>query len=179
MQTNKSDVNQLNNSKLTLQVMNDLTVQIFPNENHEFLMTTKEVAKGYGTSKYAVYKTLERHSSEMIEGKHFIKGIDILSTPLKDNSIQSNSFLFTKRGIVRLGFFIKSERAKLFRDWAEELIIKVSEAREDLVLTPAPALPQKRKHNRLTPSRMVEILADVAKIEDSALRLSLISKLGV
>ncbi|MDO4763858.1 MAG: hypothetical protein Q4A00_05700, partial [Flavobacteriaceae bacterium] len=83
-------------------------------------------------------------------------------------------------GIVRLGFFIKSERAKLFRDWAEELIIKVSEVREDLVLQPIPAIPmQKRKHNRLTPTRMVEILADVAKIEDRNLRLSLISKLGV
>lgn len=165
---------------LPLTVTEDVSVNVLPYEQYEYLMTTKEVAKGYGTSKYAVYKALERHSAEMIEGKHFIKGIDILSTPQRDGSIQSNSFLFTKRGIVRLGFFIKSERAKIFRDWAEELIIKVSEVREDLVLQPIPAIPmQKRKHNRLTPTRMVEILADVAKIEDRDLRLSLISKLGV
>ncbi len=165
---------------MNLQVTAELAVNVIPSENYEYLMTTKEVAKGYGTSKYAVYKALERHSSEMVEGKHFIKGVDISSTPLKDGSIQANSFLFTKRGIVRLGFFIKSERARLFRDWAEELIIKVSEERENLVLEPVPAISQqKRKHNRLTPSRMVSILADVAKIEDSALRLSLIEKLGV
>ena len=40
-------------------------------------------------------------------------------------------------------------------------------------------IPSKRNHNRITPVRMVSILADVAKIEDSKLRLSLISKLGV
>jgi hypothetical protein len=75
---------------------------------------------------------------------------------------------------------MRSEKAKIFRDWAEELIIKISEKRENLVLEPVPAISQqKRKHNRLTPSRMVSILADVAKIEDSALRLSLIEKLGV
>lgn len=42
-----------------------------------------------------------------------------------------------------------------------------------------PKLPPKRNHNRLTQARLVEILADVAKIEDKELRLSLIQKLGV
>lgn len=42
-----------------------------------------------------------------------------------------------------------------------------------------PKLPPKRKHNRLTQGRLVEILADVAKIEDKEIRLSLIQKLGI
>jgi len=42
-----------------------------------------------------------------------------------------------------------------------------------------PKLPPKRKHNRLTQGRLVEILADVAKIENKEIRLSLIQKLGV
>ena len=42
-----------------------------------------------------------------------------------------------------------------------------------------PALPPKRNHNRLTQGRLVNILADVAKIENKELRLSLIEKLGV
>ena len=37
----------------------------------------------------------------------------------------------------------------------------------------------KRKHNRLTQERMISILADIAKIDDKQLRLSLIEKLGV
>lgn len=42
-----------------------------------------------------------------------------------------------------------------------------------------PKLPPKRKHNRLTQSRLVAILADVAKIEDKEIRLSLMQKLGI
>ena len=72
-----------------------------------------------------------------------------------------------------MGFFIKSERAKLFRDWAENVILEVTSPEVKL----PPATP--RKHNRITPARMVSILSDVAKIEDKDLRLSLIAKLGV
>ena len=166
--------------EMKMQVTAELAVNIILNENYEFLMTTKEVAHGYGTSKYAVFKALERHNGEMVEGKHFIKGVDILSTPQKDGNIQPNSFLFTKRGIVRLGFFIKSKQAILFRDWAEDVIINVLE-NGDNFLQPVPVIPapKKRNHNRLTQDRMISILADVAKIEDSSLRLSLISKLGL
>ena len=63
---------------------------------------------------------------------------------------------------------------------AEDLIINVLEAGENF-LKPVPVLqaPKKRNHNRLTQDRMIGILADVAKIDDRDLRLSLISKLGV
>lgn len=89
--------------------------------------------------------------------------------------------MWTKRGIVRLGFFIKSERAKMFRDWAEDLVInKIDEAYQvqaqvqQLSLFPEPV---KRNHNRLTKERLIDILSDVAKIEDKDIRLSLIDKL--
>ena len=32
--------------------------------------------------------------------------------------------MWTKRGVVRLGFFIKTSKAKQFRDWAEDYIIE-------------------------------------------------------
>ncbi|WP_312148803.1 hypothetical protein [Empedobacter sp.] len=166
--------------EMKMQVTAELAVNVLPNQEHEFLMTTKEVAHGYGTSKYAVYKALERHNNEMIEGKHFIKGVDILSTPFKDASIQPNSFLFTKRGIVRLGFFIKSKQAILFRDWAEEVVIQRLENNATVSQTVlALDVPKKTKHNRLTQERMISILADIAKIDDKEIRLRLISKLGV
>ena len=37
--------------------------------------------------------------------------------------------------------------------------------------------PTKRNHNRLTKERLVDILADVAQIEDKHIRLSLVNKL--
>ncbi|MRM95496.1 hypothetical protein D1Z98_11245 [Riemerella anatipestifer] len=165
---------------LPLTVTKGVTVNVLPYEQYEYLMATKEVANGYGISEYAVRVSKMRHESELIEGKHYVIAEKVGVTKCNGGlKIPHNAVLWTKRGIVRLGFFIKSERAKLFRDWAEELIIRVNEQRDlfGTVVTPK-ALP-KRKHNRLTPMRMVEILADVAKIEDRALRLSLIEKLGV
>lgn len=170
--------------EMNLKVSEELSVNVLPNSNYEFLMTTKEVAHGYGTSTYAIQQAFHRHPDELTEGKHYFTALTFCQTEKinhpKQLGLPHNAILFTKRGIVRLGFFIKSERAKLFRDWAEDVIINVLE-NGDNFLQPVLVLqtPKKRNHNRLTQDRMISILADVAKIEDSALRLSLISKLGV
>ena len=160
---------------MCLQVTEGLTVSIYPNQQHEFLMSSKQVANGYGTSNYVIRTTQMRHEHELQEGKHFVKGVTICHTL---TNTQPHQVFWTKRGIVRLGFFIKSERAKLFRDWAEELIIKVDEQR-NLFNEPVQAkqLNEKRKHNRLTQERLVDILADVCQIEDGKLRLSISNKL--
>ena len=75
--------------------------------------------------------------------------------------------MWTKRGIIRLGFFIKSDRARLFRDWAEELIINPRQVKNPRALSPAPS---GRRINRLTPGRVADILADVCLIKDDELR---------
>ena len=60
----------------------------------------------------------------------------------------------------------------MFRDWAENIIL-------DKLTPPERMLPaiQRRSHNRLSPERLLSILADVCRIEDSALRNSLADKL--
>lgn len=172
MLTNETNVTQPNNSKLTLQVMNDLTVQLYSNPQFDFLMDTETVAKGYGVSTNAIRSHKSRYSDEFKENVHFViaSAVAICNS---DNEVPHNKLFWTKAGIIRFGFFIKSERAKAFRDWAEQVVLEVT--------APAVSLPPvtPRKHNRITPARMVSILADIAKIDDKALRLSLISKLGV
>ena len=66
----------------------------------------------------------------------------------------------------------------MFRDWAEELVITIDE-RRDLFgeVIPAAEKVKQRAHNRLTKDRLVDILSDVAKIDDKAIRLSLVEKL--
>lgn len=157
---------------INLQVTDGLTVAVIQNQTYEFLMLSKDVALGYGVSAGTIRKHLLEHQDELIQGKHFIKGATFSNTLA---NIQPHAVYWTKAGIVRLGFFIRSERAKLFRDWAENVILQA-------ITPPLPKnLPaiNKRKHNRLTQDRMVSILADICKIEDSKLRLSLIEKLGV
>ena len=157
---------------INLQVTDGLTVAVIQNQTYEFLMLSKDVGLGYGISAGTIRRHLMLQSDELKEGKHYIKGVHIMNTLPK---MQPHAIYWTKAGIVRLGFFIRSERAKLFRDWAENVILQA-------ITPPLPKnLPaiQKRKHNRLTQDRMVSILADVCRIEDSKLRLSLIEKLGV
>lgn len=172
--------------KVLEHVSDNLSVEIMPNKKFEFLMTTNEVAKGFGIVASSLRSQKHEHRNELVEGKHFITGVGISNDSSNDHCVSGNSFqstqiLWTKRGIVRLGFFIKSERAKMFRDWAEDLVInKIDEAYQvqaqvqQLSLFPEPV---KRNHNRLTKERLIDILADVAKIEDKDIRLSLIDKL--
>ena len=166
-------------------VAENLIVTVEPNKEHEFLMTTAEVAKGYGITPSALRSCKSYNQDELIEGKHFISCVRKLDTRVQNMNAgtKSKSYipvkqtLWTKRGIVRLGFFIKSDRAKLFRDWAEDLVIFVAdqvEKSQQLSIWPE---PEKRKHNRLTQERLVSILADVVKIEDKELRLSIVNKL--
>lgn len=163
-------------------VAENLTVTVEPNKEHEFLMTTNEVAKGYGVSGGTVRKHKLEHREELIEGKHFItvENIKMNGATFSNSDTKSATYkqtLWTKRGIVRLGFFIKSERAKLFRDWAEDLVIFTAEQAEKAQQLSIWPEPEKRKHNRLTQERLVSLLADVARIEDKELRLSIVNKL--
>ena len=159
---------------LPMVVTEGVTVNILPNEQYEFLMSTKEVAHGYGTSEYVIRQNKSTNPNEFIEGKHFVKGVSFSHTLA---NAQPHAIFWTKRGIVRLGFFIKSERARLFRDWAEELIINIAEQPTLFSQPTQKQLPEKRRHNRLSPDRVLSIMADVCRIEDKALRLSLTDKL--
>ncbi len=159
-------------------VAENLIVTVEPNKEHEFLMATAEVASGYGISASTLRRHRMEHADELVEGKHYFYRVQKMNAGCESNNYPpTKQLLWTKRGIVRLGFFIKSERAKLFRDWAEDLVIFVGEQAEkaqQLSLWPE---PEKRRHNRLTQERLVDLLADVAKIDDKELRLSIVNKL--
>lgn len=158
------------NQAMSLKVTEDLTVNIIPSSDHEFLMPTKEVAFGYGVSEGNIRNQLHRNHAELQEGKHFASAVCFSNSEPK---APYNKVYWTKRGIVRLGFFIKSERAKLFRDWAEDLVIENSLSRSKRLSE----LPAKRKHNRITPERLADMLADVCMIDNKELRISLTNKL--
>jgi hypothetical protein len=172
---NKSKADNL----LSQVVTEGVTVHVLPNEQHEYLMTTKEVANGYGISEYTLRRHKMEHSSELQEGRHFVTAVQILNGDQQGAlKIPHNAVLWTKRGIVRLGFFIRSERAKLFRDWAEELIIRLDEQRELFGMSvPTRALPKKRNHNRLTSERLIRLLQLTHRIDDAGLRNEIVAQL--
>lgn len=168
-----------------MQVAENLSVDVTASAEYEFVMTTADVAKGYGISPSTLRSCKHEHQDELVEGKHYFTSVGISDAGYKSTRYTGNNGMrppvkrvfWTKRGIVRMGFFIKSERARMFRDWAEDLVLAVTtrvEQAQQLKLFPE---SPKRRHNRLTPERMIAILEDVAKIEDRALRMSLVDKL--
>lgn len=101
----------------------DLELDVIQSNEHEWLLSTELVAKGYGTSIDSILKHLQRKKDELIVNKHYLRGVDNLST-------QKDQVFWTKRGVIRLGFFIRSAAAAKFRDFAEDLIIDRMESAE-------------------------------------------------
>lgn len=100
---------------------NDTPIHVRPHPEHEYVVETARVANGYGVRPHTVRMHKREHADELFEGKHWIS----VSNPDADtrNGEPKKATFWTKRGIVRLGVFIKSERAKRFRDAAEDLVI--------------------------------------------------------
>ena len=84
---------------------------------HEFLLSNAEVALGYGIKLDQLSQAKRNHQDALLEGKHWVR----LHVNTKGG--RQGVIHWTKRGIVRLGFFIKSKQAEAFRDWAEDYII--------------------------------------------------------
>jgi anti-repressor protein len=95
-------------------------IPVMPNHEHEWTITTELVASGYGVATKTIQNHKLNHKDELIENKHFYT----CSQNMGPGKPPVKLTIWTKRGVVRLGFFIKSERAKKFRDLAEDLIIR-------------------------------------------------------
>ena len=109
----------------------EIALNVRPHAVHEWALTTAEVAAGFGVDDGNIRYHKSVHTDELIEGKHFVS---VRNPNAVGNQAET---WWTKRGVVRLGFFIKSDRAKRFRDWAEDLVVaKTAEA---------PSLPQTYK----------------------------------
>ncbi|WP_297960671.1 hypothetical protein [uncultured Campylobacter sp.] len=77
--------------------------------------TTEYVAERYGVSTTNIKVHKREHADEIIEGIHFVVIKNDRNRPV---------IKWTLRGIIKLGMFIRSEKAKGFRLWAEQELEK-------------------------------------------------------
>ncbi|NJR70880.1 MAG: hypothetical protein HC771_21270 [Synechococcales cyanobacterium CRU_2_2] len=104
--------------------------QAQPNAVHDWLMPSKLVAEGYGCSPNTIRGHKKEYGSELLENQHWLKD-------------EHGHTQWTKRGVIRLGMFIRTDRASLFRDAAEQLVLDAAEGR--VPNRDAPALPSSPK----------------------------------
>jgi prophage antirepressor-like protein len=121
---------------LTVAVSDGLTVELQPSVEHGYLLTGRQVANGFGIEPNSLRFHKKTRKDELIEGKHWV----VSNTHTPEGGSQKTTF-WTKRGIIRLGFFIKSEQAKLFRNWAEDYIVQLPDEQIAVAIQPKTALP--------------------------------------
>ncbi len=86
--------------------------------------------------------------------------------------------LVNESGLYNLIFQSRKPEAKVSRKWVTGEVLPAIRKTGKYETMPAAQLPvKKRNHNRITKERMVSILADVCRIDNSELRASLTSKL--
>jgi len=114
---------------IKVEISEELVVEVQPHVEHEWLLSSKDVAEGYGLSESGLRNTKTRYSDELLEGTHWVlsqNGTKLGGRP---------SVYWTKEGVVMLGFFIKTPTAKDFRRWASNFIVEKSKEPK------APAIP--------------------------------------
>jgi len=153
---------------MQVQIADGLQVAVIPNMSYEFLMSTEDVARGYGIGPGSLRSHKQRNLDELIEGEHFLtgrtKGV-AKSDTLAPNA-QPHQVYWTKAGIIRLGFFIKSNNAKMFRNWAEKLILK--ELEQPRPSLPTRYIPESNRELSLTFQNLA--LRELLKVENSRVR---------
>jgi hypothetical protein len=99
-----------------------LPVQV--DAEHEWTLSTEQVAVGYEISPVTLRRHKTQHADELVDGTHWV--VQKMNTL---GGVQEMT-RWTKLGVITLGFFIKSERAKRFRRMAAELICRLHDAEQ-------------------------------------------------
>ncbi len=88
---------------------------------HEFYMTLDQVANALEVNENTIMMQLNRNASEYQENVHWG------TITYRDSMGRSrDKRILYKRGVIRISMFIRSEVAKRFRQWVEDLVIDLS-----------------------------------------------------
>ena len=109
----------------------DLELELIIDKQYEWLIDSKLLAAGYNVSLDAIQNSFKRNKDEFEENKHYIR-TNRISDKMSDTTNSTKAkYLWTKRGVIIFGFLLKSDKAKQFRKFAEDLIINKTEPLTD------------------------------------------------
>jgi hypothetical protein len=87
-------------------------------DSRQWSMTVEEAAKGYGVDRTTIMTHLRNHKEELRDGIE--KGVGNTHTL---GGKQKHTTLY-REGVIKLGFFIRSKKAAIFRQWATNLVVQ-------------------------------------------------------
>lgn len=124
---------------IKVEISDELVVEVQPHVKHEWLLSSKDVAEGYGLSDSSLRSAKSRYSDELLEGTHWV-----VANSNTLGGTQKTTY-WTKEGVVMLGFFIKTPIAKEFRRWASNYIVS-KQAEEKAISIPKTYIEALRAH---------------------------------
>jgi prophage antirepressor-like protein len=99
--------------------MNEFENKIIPTgDTKQWCMTVEDVAQGYGVDRTTIMKHLHNHADELREG------IERGDTNMHTLGGPQQKTILYREGVIKLGFFIRSQQAKVFRQWATNLVLQ-------------------------------------------------------
>lgn len=156
--------------KQVLQIAPGIAMQVIPHPDHQWVVPTKNWALALGVKANAIRSMKANHvkKGNLVAGVHYIDGFAIGTPPVIATTV------YTPKGVIQGLRHIKSGHSAIFRNWAENEIISKGIQPGQPAQLPETTRP---RNNRLTPDRLADLLADVAYIEDSELRIKFMNKL--
>lgn len=98
---------------------NDTTLEVHTTRDEkQWYMTVEEVARAYGVERQSILWHLNKRQDEIRAGIE--KGVSITDTLGGKQEIT----VIYREGVIKLGFFMRGERAKAFRQFATDLVIQ-------------------------------------------------------
>ncbi len=157
----------------------------FKDQNGSVLLNATQMAKAFGKTPKDWLRL--QSTEEFINALKISQKADVPTGLFDENEI---TLIQVINGGSNRGTWMQEDVALEFSRWLspgfaiwtnkhiKELLLKGSTA---IVKETKgyPALPPKRNHNRLTTTRLIDIMSDVVRIEDKVIRLSLTKKLGL
>ena len=95
---------------------NDLELHPLLDARHEWLLSINEVSKAFNVDVNTILQIKESNQSTLIEGRHY-QYEEIRSGGIKSSKV----LLWSKKGILRLAYYLKNDDALKFLDFAEDL----------------------------------------------------------
>ena len=86
----------------------------------QWYMTVLEVARAYGVDRTTISYHLREHAAELRDG---IEVGSIVGNPNNGPREYGSTILF-REGVIKLGFFVRSQQAAAFRQFATDLIVQ-------------------------------------------------------
>lgn len=97
----------------------DVSVEVVPTNDHRrWYMTVEDVAVAYGRDRTNIVKHMTNHAEEIREGIE--RGVSIFHTL---GGPQEVTVLY-RDGVIKMGMFVRSPRAKAFRQFATDIVVE-------------------------------------------------------